>query len=144
MASNGSSRRPRVLVAEDDADIRELLRLVLTRFGFEVLMSCNGLEAKAIVDSHEPDLAVLDVMMPIASGLDVLDHIRAHPTTTDMPVLFLTARALETDIAAAFRAGCDDYLTKPFALQDLVARVRRLSARIGDQASAGAVSVATT
>ncbi len=113
-----------MLIADDDADILALVRLRLERSGFEVVSAQDGIEALELASTRHPDVAIFDVSMPGLSGFDVTRRVRE--TNTDMPVILLTARALETDVEAGAAAGADAYLTKPFSPQELEARVRAL------------------
>jgi two-component system response regulator MprA len=125
---------PRVLVVEDDADLRRLLRAALDEEGFEVVPAAGGAEAVAIASADPPDLLVVDIGLPDADGRDVCHALRARGL--EAPVLFLTARDAVNDRLAGFSAGGDDYLTKPFALAELVARIRALLKRGGLESSA--------
>ena len=117
--------KPLVLIADDDADILSLVRLRLERSGYEVISAQNGTDALALASSRDPDIAIFDVSMPGLSGFDVTRRLRE--TSINMPVILLTARALEADVEAGAAAGADAYLTKPFSPQDLEARVRALT-----------------
>ncbi|MGE9784296.1 response regulator [Janibacter sp. CX7] len=118
-----------VVVADDDADIRDLVSFKLSNAGYTVVPVTDGDEALRAVDEHRPDLAVLDVMMPGRSGLDVLRAIRADDALTATKVILLTARARDVDVDAGFSTGADDYLTKPFSPRELVHRVTALLER---------------
>jgi DNA-binding response OmpR family regulator len=118
-----ASRVPVLLVADDDEDILALVRLRLSRSGFEVIVARNGEEALRLAQERHPDLAVLDWMMPKASGLEVLRAIRADSRTADIPVVLLTARASEADVQEGLAAGAIDYIAKPFSPQELATRV---------------------
>ncbi len=123
-----------VLLAEDDADIRFLVIYKLTQAGYQVRVFGDGLSAAADAHEHPPDLAILDVMMPGMSGLEVCQELRKDPATANIPVIILTAMAQETDITAGFAAGADDYIVKPFSPREFVIRVNAALARA--QASA--------
>jgi two-component system, OmpR family, response regulator len=120
---------PRALVVEDDADLRRLLRKALDEEGFEVVPVARGAEAIAVAAEDPPDVLVVDIGLPDADGRDVCQALRARGV--DAPVLFLTARDAVIDRLSGFRAGGDDYLTKPFALAELVARIQALLKRAG-------------
>jgi DNA-binding response OmpR family regulator len=119
-----------VLLAEDDADIRDLVTFKLREAGYEVRPFEDGLSALASARDSQPDLAVLDIMMPGMSGLDVCRELRADPATSEVPIILLTARAQESDIENGFAAGADDYVVKPFSPRELASRVHDVLARI--------------
>jgi DNA-binding response OmpR family regulator len=125
-----------VLLAEDDADIRLLLTFKLTQAGYQVRGFGDGLSAMADAREHRPDLAVLDVMMPGMSGLEVCQELRRDPATAKVPVILLTAFAREAEIAAGLAAGADDYIVKPFSPRDFARRVDAVLARVPGQRSA--------
>ncbi len=116
------------MVVEDDDVVATLLQHIFRRQGYEITHVPDGREAvRIIVDEEPPDLVVLDYMLPYVSGLDVLKEMRANDRWKDVPVIFLTARASQTDIATVLDAGANDYMTKPFGVEELGARVRRLA-----------------
>jgi DNA-binding response OmpR family regulator len=119
-------RRPLVLVADDDADILTLVAFRLERAGCEVITARSGDEALQLAIEQTPDLAVLDVMMPGLDGYGVTRELRRTEETAEMPVILLTARTEDADVARGMAAGADDYVKKPFDAQDLRDRVRRL------------------
>ena len=121
--------RPVVLVADDDDDIRDLVAFRLDRAGYEVLRAGDGQEALDLAKEHKPDLAVLDVMMPKLTCYDVTRELRADAATSRIPVILLTARVQEADVARGFEAGADDYVKKPFSPQELKARVQAVLGR---------------
>jgi DNA-binding response OmpR family regulator len=121
--------KPLVLVADDEEDIRALVAFRLERAGYEVITAADGEEALTLAKTRLPDLAVLDMMMPKATGLEVTRILRAQDTTKDIPVILLTARAQEADVASGFEAGADDYVKKPFSPMDLQLRVQALLER---------------
>jgi DNA-binding response OmpR family regulator len=118
-----------VLVADDDDDIRDLVAFRLDRAGYEVLRAGDGQQALDLAKKHVPDLAVLDVMMPKLTGYDVTRELRADAATSRIPVILLTARVQEADVARGFEAGADDYVKKPFSPQELKARVQAVLGR---------------
>lgn len=111
--------RPRVLVAEDHADTRQLLRLLLERRGFDVLEAADGEEAVRLVETARPDLVLLDSGLPRLDGLAVTRRLREREQAPRLPIVFLSGRAEALARAAAFDAGCDDYLVKPDGLDSL-------------------------
>ena len=118
---------PRVLVIEDDGDLRRLLRRGLEEEGFDVVQASRGSDAVALAEAEPPDLLVIDIGLPDADGRDVCQAIRSRGV--ESPVLFLTARNQMVDRLAGFSAGGDDYLTKPFEFAELIARLRALLRR---------------
>jgi DNA-binding response OmpR family regulator len=119
---------PRVLVADDEDDIRALVGLAVRRAGCTVATEvADGTQALTAARTDPPDLAVLDVSMPGATGLEVCAALRSDPATAAVPVLLLSAGASPDDIARGLAAGADAYLAKPFSLAALVARVRELT-----------------
>lgn len=119
-----------VLLAEDDADIRDLVTFKLREAGYEVRVFEDGLSALASARGSQPDLALLDIMMPGMSGLDVCRELRADPATCEVPIILLTARGQESDIETGFAVGADDYIAKPFSPRELASRVHAVLARI--------------
>jgi DNA-binding response OmpR family regulator len=129
---NGADDRaapPLVLVADDDADIRQLVTFRLERAGYDVVGAADGEEALQLALERRPDLAVLDVMMPKLTGYDVTQRLRAEAETRNIPVILLTARVQEADVARGFEVGADDYMKKPFSPQELRARVQAILGR---------------
>jgi DNA-binding response OmpR family regulator len=120
---------PLVLVADDDEDIRSLVIFRLERSGYRVIAAADGEEALALALEHAPDLAVLDVMMPKLDGYEVTRRLRSEDTTRAMPVILLTSRAQEADVARGFESGADDYIRKPFSPHELRARVAAILGR---------------
>jgi two-component system, OmpR family, alkaline phosphatase synthesis response regulator PhoP len=113
-----------VLIADDDVDILTLVRVRLERSGYTVISARNGVEALQLARDRHPDLAILDVAMPEMTGLEVTQHMREE--NLDVPVILLTARARDVDVAAGADAGADVYVTKPFSPQELESRVRAI------------------
>ncbi|HEY2957855.1 MAG TPA: response regulator transcription factor [Actinomycetota bacterium] len=128
-ATVGQRRRPeaRLLVVEDDPNIMELLSASLRLAGFEVATAADGLQALRAAERHRPDLVVLDVMLPDLDGFDVARRLRSGEGRT--PVLFLTARDTTEDKVRGLTLGGDDYVTKPFSLEEVVARIRAVLRR---------------
>ena len=121
----------RILVVDDDQAVRESLRRSLTFNGYEVELAGDGVEAIESVDGNRPDAVILDVMMPRRDGLEVCRILRSRGD--DLPVLMLTARDAVSERVAGLDAGADDYLPKPFALEELLARLRALLRRRGSE-----------
>lgn len=115
-----------LLIVDDDSHIRELLRFVMTREGYQVYEAENGMEAVKMMDTHDMDLAVVDIMMPYMDGYELCEYIREN---YDIPIIMLTAKDQLTDKEEAYSRGTDDYLTKPFEPEELVFRVKALFRR---------------
>jgi DNA-binding response OmpR family regulator len=115
-----------ILVADDDPDIRRLVAFAMRRRGYEVIEAAAGDEALTLIWQHRPDLAILDVMMPGMTGLDVARVLASSSSTASIPVLLLSARGQVGEIAEGLASGAHDYVVKPFALPDLAARVAAL------------------
>lgn len=130
---------PLVLVAEDDRAVRESLLRALRLEGYEVCAAADGEEALAVLAEHRPHVVVLDVLMPVLDGLSVCRRLRAQGD--DTPILLLTARAAVPDRVSGLDAGADDYLPKPFALDELLARLRALLRRHGPDAAGETIAV---
>ncbi len=126
--STSTDSRQRVLVVDDDKAVRESLRRSLEYNGYDVVLASDGAEALASIGTARPDVVVMDVMMPRLSGLETTRALRA--AGHDLPVLVLTARDAVGDRVEGLDAGADDYLTKPFALAELLARLRALLRRV--------------
>jgi DNA-binding response OmpR family regulator len=118
-----------VLVADDDADIRELVAFKLEQAGYDVTSVGDGAAALDAIRANPPRLAVLDVMMPGLSGIDVLRQIRADESLGAVRIILLTARSRDLDVDAGFASGADDYVIKPFSPKELVHRVTVLLQR---------------
>jgi two-component system, OmpR family, response regulator MprA len=123
-----SQAPPRVLVVDDDRAVRESLRRSLEFNGYAVALAADGAEALASISGSAPDVVVMDVMMPRLDGLEATRALRK--AGNDVPILVLTARDAVGDRVEGLDAGADDYLTKPFALQELLARLRALLRRV--------------
>ena len=119
----------RVLVADDDADIRDLVEFKLVAAGFEVAAVADGQAALDHVLADPPDLVVLDLMMPRMSGLEVCAALRQVPATAGLPIIMLTAKAQEADITLGLATGADDYMVKPFSPRELLSRVQAVLSR---------------
>jgi two-component system, OmpR family, alkaline phosphatase synthesis response regulator PhoP len=122
---------PTILVVEDEAAIRMVVRTYLEHEGYRVILAENGREALSLVREQQPDLVILDLMLPEMDGTQVIARLRqdADPAVRDVFVLMLTARSEEADRVAGLRLGADDYLTKPFSPPELVARVQAILRR---------------
>ncbi len=116
--------RESILVAEDEDDIRELLRYNLTKEGYRVACAASGEEALSLAAAAPPDLILLDLMLPGLDGLEVCRRLKREPHTRQVPIIMLTAKGEEADIVIGLELGADDYLTTPFSLRVLLARLR--------------------
>ncbi|MDG2519337.1 response regulator transcription factor [Lysobacter soli] len=119
-----------VLMIEDEEDIALIVRYLLERNGFTVEHLADGRAGlERIQAGAVPDLVLMDFMLPFRDGLELVERLRAQPQWTSVPVLMLTAKAREADIVRALEIGADDYVTKPFQPEELMARIRRLLRR---------------
>ncbi|MBG0816628.1 response regulator transcription factor [Planomonospora sp. ID82291] len=118
-----------ILLVEDDTNIKDLVTFRLEMEGHEVTAVDDGRDALAVAQADPPDLAVLDVMLPGYSGLEICRKLRADASTAEIAIIMLTARGQESDVEAGFDAGADDYVTKPFSPRELARRVEALLAR---------------
>jgi diguanylate cyclase (GGDEF)-like protein len=123
----------RVLIADDDDDIRAYLEITLGLAGYEVIQACDGVEALDLARHRSPDVIVLDVMMPRMDGLEALRRLREDARTSHIPVLLLTARVQKQDAIHGLDSGADDYVTKPFDADELLARIRSALRRADQQ-----------
>jgi two-component system, OmpR family, alkaline phosphatase synthesis response regulator PhoP len=116
-----------VMVVEDDQVVSKLLNRVLLNRGFSVKLAQNGREAIEHLENNlPPDLILLDIILPFIDGIEVLGKIRATPNWEKVPIVMLTSKTQEQTVVRAFRAGADDYVTKPFQIEELMIRVKRL------------------
>jgi two-component system, OmpR family, alkaline phosphatase synthesis response regulator PhoP len=115
-----------ILAVDDEQNIRRLLEVNLQRAGYQVTTAWDGQDALEKVGRQRPDMVVLDVMMPRIDGFEVLRRLKADPSTAEIPVLMLTAKAQDADIFHGLRAGADFYLTKPFNPSELLMWVKRI------------------
>ena len=119
-----------VLVVEDEAALADLLKYNLEKEGYRVSVANDGEEALVVADESAPDLVVLDWMLPKAQGIEVCRRLRARQDTRNTPIVMLTARTEESDRIRGLDVGADDYLTKPFSMNELLARLRAVMRRI--------------
>ena len=130
-----------VLVVEDEPQIQELVAINLEHLGHKVLRAASAEEAESVIRAALPDVVVLDWMLPGESGLAFARRLRADERTRDLPILMLTARAMEQDKISGLEAGADDYLTKPFSPRELAARIKAVLRRRAPELSGDAVEV---
>jgi two-component system phosphate regulon response regulator PhoB len=129
MMCNGEkslTMKAKILVVDDEPDLLELIDTNLTAAGFHVLMAASGKEALRMARAVQPQLILLDVMLPELDGLEVCKLLRQDPGTRSIPIVMLTARAAEIDRVLGLELGADDYVTKPFSVRELVLRVKKL------------------
>ena len=119
----------RILIADDEPNILVSLEFLMKREGYEVLVARDGQQALEAIVRERPDLVLLDVMMPLKSGFDVCQAVRADESLASVKILMLTAKGRETDVAKGTALGADAYVTKPFSTRELAARVRELLGR---------------
>src|SRR5438067_6169486 len=118
--------KPLVLVVEDEAALATMLRYNLEKQGFRVEEAGDGEEALTRIDEVKPDLVLLDWMLPVMCGIEVCRQIRRRCPTRDLPVIIVTARTSDQDLVLGLDTGADDYITKPFTMDALLARIRAL------------------
>ena len=126
MTDAQESKDALILVADDDADIRDIVSFRLRRAGYETVEASNGDEALKLAHDRPPALCILDVMMPQVNGFEVVRELRGDASTEAIPILMLTASVQDKDIAKGFETGADDYLRKPFKTNELLDRVASL------------------
>ena len=122
---------PKILIAEDERDIRDLVAFTLRFAGYEVFAVANGEEAVELASKMNPDLILMDIRMPRMTGYEACKVMKADPGLKDIPVIFLTARGQESEIQQGFDAGAEEYLLKPFATDQLTSRVKAILAKFG-------------
>ncbi|MBI4012549.1 MAG: response regulator [Candidatus Rokubacteria bacterium] len=113
----------KILLAEDEKQIGDMVAFKLTNSGHQVLRARDGEEALALATAERPELILLDVMMPVLNGFEVLRRLKADPVLSPIPVIMLTAKGRERDVLAGLSAGAVDYIVKPFSLKELTARI---------------------
>jgi two-component system, OmpR family, phosphate regulon response regulator PhoB len=130
-----------ILVVEDEQPIRDLIAFGLRRAGFQVSLAQDCQSARASIVDHRPALVLVDWMLPDTSGLELTRQLRKDPSTQDIPVIMLTARADESDKIAGLEGGADDYITKPFSARELVARIQALLRRMAPGGADGRIDI---
>ena len=120
--------KTRVLIVEDDPEMRGAIRRVLGRGGHEILTAKNGSEGLAMARAHKPDLVVLDILMPVLDGYDVCAELSQDSATSDIPIMMVTSLSDKANVSYGLDFGADDYLAKPFEADELRARVKSLIA----------------
>lgn len=129
-ARPASARKPLILIAEDEASLMTLLRYNIEKEGYRAVEAYDGEEALLVAAEDTPDLVVLDWMLPKVSGIEVCRRLRGRAETKNVPIIMLTARGEEADRVRGLDTGADDYITKPFSMTELLARVRAVLRRI--------------
>jgi two-component system, OmpR family, phosphate regulon response regulator PhoB len=124
------STQPYALIVEDESAVAELIRYNLEKEGYEVEVASDGEEALLMTEERQPDIMVLDWMLPKLAGIEVCRRLRSKPTTRNLPVIMLTAKTEEADRVRGLDVGADDYMVKPFSVSELVARIRAVLRRI--------------
>ncbi len=132
--------KPLILIVEDEPAVATMLRYNLEKQGFRVDEAGDGGEALSRITESRPDLVLLDWMLPIMSGIEVCRQVRRNPSTSDLPVIMLTARADDQDAVRGLNTGADDYITKPFNIEALLARIRAILRRSGGSSEKGQIS----
>jgi CheY-like chemotaxis protein len=120
----------KILVVDDEPTIVRLMEFILARQGHEMIVAVNGEEALQKIKAHQPDLVLLDIMMPRIDGYEVAQKLRADPQTADLPIIMLSAKAQDEDIRRGVEVGVDEYITKPFTPDHLVQVVSQHLSRI--------------
>ena len=121
----------KILIVEDEPEIRELLSFTLSREGYDVIEAATAESAMELLDSKLPDIAIVDWMLPGMDGVDFVKRLRREEVTESLPIVMVTARSQEPDKLKSFDTGVDDYITKPFSPRELLARVKALLRRSG-------------
>ncbi|MEM1088433.1 MAG: phosphate regulon transcriptional regulator PhoB [Pseudomonadota bacterium] len=141
--------KPFIVIAEDEAAVSELLRYNLEAEGYETVTATDGDEAILLLDERLPDLMLLDWMLPKVSGIEICRRVRSKQETANLPIIMLTARTEEADRIRGLETGADDYVTKPFSTNELMARVKAVLRRIRpalieDKVTVGSISIDRT
>lgn len=126
------STQPKVMVVEDDRLLADMLKFLMEREGYDVLLAADGRQARRLIaESEAPSLVLLDVDLPYHDGYELIESIRTQDRWTHVPIIMLSSKGSERDIARAFDKGADDYIVRPFQPEELKARVRRRLCRQG-------------
>ncbi len=123
----------KILIVDDEKDIADLISYNLEREGFPTIKVFHGDKVLAIIKAQKPDLMILDLMLPGTNGLDICKGVRANPDIAHLPVIMLTAKSDEVDKIIGLEIGADDYITKPFSVKELIARVRTILRRVQER-----------
>ncbi len=133
---NGTKVKKKILVVDDEKDIAEMIAFNLKRNGYDVLTAHNGIDALDLAERETPDLILLDLMMPGLDGTEVTRRLKADPRTAKLPLVMLTAKSEETDVVVGLTLGADDYVTKPFSMKILLARLTTVLRRFDPSSGA--------
>lgn len=123
----------KILLVEDDGDLAELIAYNLKKESYQPIICLRGAEAVKYLQEQQPDLLLLDVMLPDYDGFKIAQYVKSNNQLKDIPIIFITARDMEQDKLRGFSLGADDYITKPFSLKELVARVKAVLRRVGKE-----------
>ena len=137
-----SAEPAKILVIDDEVDVLEVLRLVLSRSGYEVAASASGIEGLAHAQSERPDLVLLDIMMQRMDGWEVLRALKSDDATRDIPVVILSARVEPKDKIRGLQEGAVDYVTKPFAVREILEKVSAILGATGQRSETAGGSIA--
>lgn len=135
------SRARRILIVDDESAIREMIAMALELAGYDTLEASDAKSAHAMIIDEQPDMMLLDWMMPGTSGIELARRLRADPATKDLPIIMLTAKADEDNKVQGLEAGIDDYITKPFSPKELIARLKAVLRRALPDAEEGVISI---
>jgi two-component system phosphate regulon response regulator PhoB len=135
-SEKGTALRKKVLIVDDEPDIVEFVEYNLLREQFEILKAYDGPTALKQAREHQPDLILLDLMIPGIDGLEVCRQLKSRPDTEHIPIIMLTAKGEEVDVVTGLEIGADDYVAKPFRMRLLLARIRAVLRRVGRSESA--------
>jgi two-component system alkaline phosphatase synthesis response regulator PhoP len=127
----------KILIIEDETNIQELIKYNLEKNGYKVIIADNGINGLEEAISNVPDLILLDIMLPGLDGLEVCKRLKMEKSTRKIPILMLTARSDELDKVLGLELGADDYITKPFSIKELIARIRAALRRVGEDTNKG-------
>ena len=133
--SETMEQKGRIFIVEDERDIAEMVAFNLEKEGYKVFTAENGKDALAEIKAEQPDLVLLDVMLPDVDGFEICKQLRAYAPTKKVPIIFVSAKSQETDKVVGLELGADDYLTKPFSPRELVARIKAVFRRVPNVAA---------
>lgn len=124
-----AGQKTKVLVADDEQLIQQLISFKLRSIGYDIVLASNGEEAMTLAEEHVPDIIVMDVMMPVMNGFEALAQLKSNPLTSAIPVIMLTGNSVEGAVVEGLELGADDYIAKPFSPSELAARVKSVLLR---------------